>query len=112
MTPLTDYEKLMKVPHVCGFDCTLLPSDHMIVDRPEPTRSDDIDAYGDYTVQRWFSAGDEAVREAENVRERGAGKSLGTHLQVLQSATERSPRRQCRETRKPFRPWDESWERR
>lgn len=41
-----------------------------------PYVGQDIDAYGDYTVKRWFSAGPEMDRFKENVRERGAGKSL------------------------------------
>ncbi len=37
---------------------------------------ENIDDYGRYTVQRWFSAGEEADRLKENYAERGAGTSL------------------------------------
>jgi NTP pyrophosphatase (non-canonical NTP hydrolase) len=35
----------------------------------------DIDQYGDYTVQRWFSGGD-VDRDGETFAEKGAAKSL------------------------------------
>lgn len=36
----------------------------------------DIDAYGQYTVNRWFSAGENLDRYAETYEQKGAGKSL------------------------------------
>lgn len=35
-----------------------------------------IDRYGSYTVNRWFSAGEELDRQSETYDQKGAGKSL------------------------------------
>ena len=39
-------------------------------------RNGDVNAYGDYTVKHWFSAGSDAVPMTEDFVHQGAGKSL------------------------------------
>ena len=48
----------------------------MMFNRLKDEVAHDIDAYGRYTVHRWFSAGEEADRNNETYEKQGAGKSL------------------------------------